>query len=329
MKQRQVELPPIWEELNDYEAIRKKIEELFREQIYFPLLREIKKPKAALQNSIEDLIEAIVSGRITYYRGSFRGRFSATLSKEIRQMGAQWDPKQGSWRIPQSKLNADLKIAIASSEARFKYASGRIIKRLQEMIPAEIAEKLDIENLFDATLWKTEKKFQQSVKNITVAPQLTDEQRARIAAEYTKNMQLYIQDFTQKEIEKLRQQVGERAYAGQRYEGLIQTIKESYGVSQNKAQFLARQETSLMMTKYKQTRYQDAGVNKYKWKCVNMPKQGVNQAYRKGMVRHDHAIHDGKTFTWDNPPIVNDKGDRKNPGQDYGCRCTAIPIVVF
>lgn len=34
-------------------------------------------------------------------------------------------------------------------------------------------------------------------------------------------------------------------------------------------------------------------------------------------VRPEHAANDGQTFDWNNPPSTG------NPGDDYGCRCTA------
>lgn len=38
-------------------------------------------------------------------------------------------------------------------------------------------------------------------------------------------------------------------------------------------------------------------------------------------VRTTHAANNGKVFAWDNPPPTG------NPGEDYGCRCTAEPYV--
>ena len=37
-------------------------------------------------------------------------------------------------------------------------------------------------------------------------------------------------------------------------------------------------------------------------------------------VRPSHAANDGKIFAWDNPPPTG------NPGDDFGCRCTAEPF---
>ncbi len=319
MKVRQ--LRPIKETPSDYDAIEAAIREVFKKYIYLPLMAELGRESITIKNSTDDLIDAIRTGRIRFYRGRFEGKFNSSISKELRKIGAEWDRKQGSFAIPRSKLSIEVASAIDLSEARFEQTIKKIAKRLDEISPVEIAEKVKLEHLFDATLYKVNDDFEETVKGITVAPELTPHTRKRISEEYTKNLQLYIQDWTQKEIIELRKDIQKRSLAGLRYESMVKVIEKSYGVSQRKAKFLARQETSLMMTKFKQTRYEDAGVNEYKWGCVvgspNHP------------VRPMHKALEGKIYRWDNPPIVDEQGNRKNPGQDYNCRCFAIPLVKF
>lgn len=326
---KQLELQAIRETPEYYDKINTEIIELLREHLYLPLIAIIGLKKKVIQNSTDDLLEAIRSGQIFYTRGNFEGKFDASISRSLKQLGAKWDRSHSSWRIKKWDMPIEVVNAIIVSESKFNQVLSKIDDKLAKMVPAEIADKLKIEDLFDTTLWRIEKDFQKSIKGISIAPELSASDRKRMSEEYTKNMQLYVRDFTEKEIVKLRRNIEETAFSGFRYESMITKIKESYGVSVNKARFLAKQETSLLMTKYKQIRYQDAGVNEYKWVCVHMPHQGKNAPYKKGEVRHDHAILNNKIFRWDSPPVVNDKGERKNPGQDYGCRCTAIPIVRF
>lgn len=324
------ELKPIIESTEDYEAVERKIIELYRREIYLPLMRDLKIPRSkVLKNSIEDLVSAIQTGRITFSMGIFRGRFSAAISKELKRLGARWDRKQGTWKISQSFLPIEVRSAISASEVRFQEKIAEIDARLSALSPEIFADKLKVAGSFDTLLWKTDRSFEASIRGITISPKLSPETRRRVSQEWEKNMQLWIQDFTEKEVQKLRKDVQTAAFSGNRYESMIATIKKSYGVTQSKAKFLARQETSLLMAKYKQTRYEDAGVRKYKWTCVHMPKQKKGAPYVPGEVRYSHGILDGKVFRWDQPPVVNEKGERKNPGQDYNCRCYAIPIVEF
>lgn len=314
-------LAPIKEDPSDFERMEAFIAKLFRELIYLPMVREIGVPKNILKNAMEDIIEAINMGQITYYRGRFVGKFNAAVSRELKNMGAEWNRKQGSWDIPRGQLSLFVRNAIDASEAKFAQVVGKVEKRLWQILPEEIADKPKLQQLFDATLFKTNKKISDSMRDITVAPELTAEARARLASEYTENMSLYIKTWTEEEIVELRKLMRSSATAGYRSETMIDLIQKRYDVSLNKAKFLARQETNLMMTKFKEIRYQDAGLDEYKWGCVAGSKSHP--------VRPMHKALEGKIFRWDTPPVTDNKGARNNPGQDYGCRCYARPLVRF
>jgi SPP1 gp7 family putative phage head morphogenesis protein len=313
-----ITLPPIKESASDFESIEKHIKELFKREVYFPLLRELKS-KVRLTNAAKPsaLVAALFSGRITFNLGIFSGRFNAAIAKELSDLGAQFDRRSGCYRLHFADIPRSLKAVISASDYRFQLKLKKMDEKLDQILPG-IAEKLKIESLFDRIVHKVESKFQDSVKNIVIAPTLTAHAKARISDQWSNNMQLWIKDFSEKEIKKLRSDLRVSAYAGNRYGSAVKAIQASYGVTSNKAKFLARQETSLLMTKLKQVRYQDSGVDYYKWVCIHDSK-----------VRQMHKRLDGKVFRWDTPPIVNEKGERKNPGQDFGCRCFARPIVGY
>lgn len=315
------ELRPIKETPEDFEAIEAEILKVLRQEIFLPLLRELGLGPSTLKNAPSSLVDAIRSGRLTFYRGRFQGKLNATLTKELKALGAKWDRTEKLFRIGLAELPDEIRAAVEASEVRFFRKLARIDEHLSKILLEKISGKFRLEKLFDATLWKADKDFEKTLEGITIAPKLTDTQRERIAAEYTNNLQLYIKDFTEKEVTELRQEMKKAVFAGNRYESAVKTIQARYGVTERKAKFLARQETSLMITKFKQTRYQEAGVNEYKWGCV------VGSAAHP--VRPMHKRLEGTIHTWDNPPIVDEKGNRKNPGQDYNCRCFAKPIVRF
>jgi SPP1 gp7 family putative phage head morphogenesis protein len=322
LKTKFIELPPIKETTDDYERLEATVRELWKKNLYLPLLKLLGLPSNTLKNARYDLAEALRSGRITYYRGQFSGRFSSATSRELQGLGARWDRRTGTYRLPQTSLPQELRAVIAASERQFRAKIAGIDKALTQILPEEIADKLHATKIFDASLWKVQKEFEANVKNITVAPKLTDAQRTRIAGEWNNNMKLWIKDWTAEEIQKLRGEMQKTIMAGNRYESAVKTIQKSYGVSERKAKFLARQETGLLMAKFKETRYSDAGIMEYKWGCVagsaNHP------------VRPWHKALEGKIFRWDDPPVTTKPGDavrRNNPGEDYNCRCFARPIV--
>jgi SPP1 gp7 family putative phage head morphogenesis protein len=331
-------LRPIKDDPALFDKIEKRIKEVFRGEIYLPLLKEFKISKRIadrlkIKNASDmRLIEALADGLITYSEGAFRGQFDARTSKELRKIGAKWDRKTSTYRLAETELPSDVRYAISATEVAFRDKLKKIDDKLAKILPEEIAEKIKTADIFDQTLWKADQDFQKTLANITVPPQLTKERRAKIADEWQNNMDLWIKNFTEKEIKELRKTVMDSIFAGNRYESLVKGIQSSYNVTTRKAKFLARQETNLLLAKFKESRYTDAGVHEYIWGCVHMPKDKSPKEHVPGNVRYMHGLLEGKKFRWDDPPITTNPGEpvrRNNPGQDYNCRCFARPIVRF
>lgn len=332
MQTKSIELKPIKESAADYSAIERKIKRVFLEQLYFPILKELDLSRRTLQNASNAMLDAIKYGRIQFNRGVFSGWFSASISKELKELGAKWSPATGTFRIPQSSLPMDVRNAVSQSLHRFEEKVKLIDKRLRQILPENFTDKIKVADHFDSALWKVEKDFKRSVANITVVPDLSDAVRKRISDEWQLNMDKWINDFLVEHIHSLREDIKVNVFAGNRYENLKHSIQKSYMVTEKKAKFLARQETNLLMSKYKESRYQEADINIYKWKTVvGSPDHPVRPA---------HKVLEGKYFRWDDPREVDVNGnfitggarkpqDNDNPGEDYNCRCSSIPVVTF
>ena len=323
---RVIELQPVREDPADYDKIEEAIRELFRKELYQPLIAELTSKKV-LKNTREDLIDAILTGRISYHLGYFTGKFNAAISRELKKLGAHWT-KDG-WTITQRQLPIEINSAIAESGTRFQRVLEKLDQRIAKMLPEEIAEKVKLKGLFDTSLWKIDRSFKRTVKRVSIPPVLTPERRERIAEEYTTNMKKYIKGWTKEEIVELRKSVQAHSLEGNRYEDLIDRIQKRYRVGANKAKFLARQETNLMLSKFKEVRYADIGIKEYKWRCV------IGSPLDPVRLRHQalsDASKEGQLFRFDDPPITTGPGEkarRNNPREDFNCRCTAVPIVRF
>lgn len=318
-------LPPIKETSQDYAEIERKIIAVFRDELYLPIVRILGGGKRKLSNAKGDaLISAIEQRKITFYRGKFTGTFTAAVSRDLRDLGAEWVKGEKAFRIHGNLLPSDVQAAIRVSYKLFEGRLDQIDARLRQILPEEIAEKIKVSKNFEKAIWKVDHSIEKTLQGITVPPELTPERRQRIADEWQENLDKYIKDFTEKQIKGLREEVLNHTFKGGRYEDLMEKIQQSYGVTERKAKFLARQETSLLMAKFKETRYAAAGVDEYIWGCVaGSPKHPVRPA---------HKALEGKRFRWDNPPITTAPGEsprRNNPGEDYNCRCFAKPVVKF
>ena len=316
--------------------IEEELRENFRRTIYFPILKilkeqgvEVSVQNAAGADNLAPIRRALDSGRITFNRGVFSGKFNAGISRALKSLGAKWDRGNATFKILLSNLPADLQTSIRTSDSKFQNKLNEINTGIGKISPEHVAKSTNVEKLLDEALFKVDKSFKENVKSITLAPTLTDEQRKKIAVEWQDNLKLSIKDFATDEVKELRRKVSETVFAGDRYGSIIKTIQKSFEVSANKAKFLARQETKLLTVKYQETRYTQAGIPEYFWNHVTgTPDHPVRPRH----FALGEASKKGKTYRWDDPPVTTEPGDperRNNPGQDYGCRCWASPVVRF
>jgi SPP1 gp7 family putative phage head morphogenesis protein len=106
-------------------------------------------------------------------------------------------------------------------------------------------------------------------------------------------------------------QVIERAHAeGVRVEVLAHDLRERFDVSDSRAELIARDQTLKLNAQISRHRQLSAGVEEYIWDTSGDER-----------VRESHARLDGQKFSWHAPPSVG------HPGQDFQCRCTAIPVI--
>ncbi len=184
-------------------------------------------------------------------------------------------------------------VGVAPTGLRLEMPVTRILRDLESQFSRSVAES--------------------GLESVTVAPQLQTAVRDAIARGLTNNLDLSIKKFAAEEIPELRKMVEANLMAGGRLDRLARMIEARWGVAKRKADFWAQQETSLLTAKFRMERAMNAGSVKYVWHT---------------RVRHDHAELEGKTFFWNQPPLVDAARNRHaNPGEDYGCRCFAEPII--
>jgi SPP1 gp7 family putative phage head morphogenesis protein len=329
MMEEYVELQPIKDTHAEFDRIEAIIKEHFKREIYLPLLAVIGKPKAILNegDEIKSIHQALQEGRITFRQGIFSGKFSASITRVLKKIGARWDRRLQVFRIQLGDLPSDLRSSIALSEQKFQDKLTQIDRYLDHISPVDLAGRIKTAEMFDKTLFRVDKEFRENVRLIGIQPTLTPFQRKKIADEWQTNMELWIKDFTEEEIEKLRGNVKKTLFKGDRYGSLVKTIQESFGVSANKAKFLARQETRLLTSKYQAARYDEAGVPGYLWRDVGgTPEHPVRPRHHQ-LSEESKA---GKIFYWSDPPVTTEAGEpqrKNNPGGDYNCRCFAIPVI--
>jgi SPP1 gp7 family putative phage head morphogenesis protein len=115
--------------------------------------------------------------------------------------------------------------------------------------------------------------------------------------------------------EDVREVIGEAAARGTRVETVARRLLERYDVTESRARLIARDQIAKGNAALNQARMGAAGIEEYVWSTS-----------RDERVRESHKDLEGRVFRFSAPPLVA-PGRRCNPGEDYQCRCVAVPIM--
>ena len=268
--------------------------------------------------------QALNSGQIHYADGAFTGHFNAQISRELKEMGAVWESHGKRFVLPIERVPYEIRGAITASKSLSIQAHQAITKTLTtiEENVAAASLGLNIGKALDVILRDLGKQYIRTVtglETVGVKAEISASQRAQLDTALTNNLDLSIKNFAAEQIPELRAMVEKNLFEGGRTDRLADLIASRFKVSQRKANFLADQETGLLTAKYAQIQAGEIGSTEYVWSTS-----------RDERVRPDHIALDGKRFSYSSPPITNRAtGARNNPGEDFRCRCVALPVINF
>lgn len=283
-------------------------------KLYKPMIEILSPEKENAKES--PLIEAFRSGRIYFIDGFVYGKFSAALSKELLKLGAKFYKLKKAYKVSLSVFSPEIRSSIANKLIKDKERIKEVNKELDKL--KENSPYIDFSPYVSPTFQDLNIQFKKvTPESLQIPFEMNDHIRKSIEEEYIYNLNFYVSEWHQEAVERLRTKVLKNVTEGYRANRLIDAIMEEQEVSYRKAKFIARQETSLLVSKYREERYKEAGVNQYRW--------STSQDER---VRDDHKALNNRIFSWDDPPIVDKvTGKRAHPGEDFNCRCVALPVI--
>lgn len=97
---------------------------------------------------------------------------------------------------------------------------------------------------------------------------------------------------------------------GKRAETLRGEIEGRFGVTERRAQLIARDQIGKLDGQLTRERHLELGITRFMW-----------QTSEDERVRDEHVDRNQKVYSYDNPP------DGELPGQPIQCRCVAIPVM--
>lgn len=321
----------------DFKPVEESLLRFFADSVFQPLAAIWKEEtgfKMDYENSVESdrraLLSALRSGRLQLTREKdaaiFSGERSATIGRALRNLGAKFDERSGIYRIKADNVPDELVKAGADHTAAIARAHRRMdefLAGVRQRLGAEV-DKLSPEALgSDRATKRVESGFQDATRRVSIAfDKPNAETRARMSANYTNNLKLWIKKWAAEDIIRLRHEVEANSRTGARAASLIDRISARYGVAQSKARFLARQETGLFMAQYHREKFVGAGVPRYVWSTSH------DCDVRK-VPNGGHKALEGRIFSWHEgaPAEFMSSKKRCNPHEDFNCRCVAKPLL--
>lgn len=294
-----------------YSAVDTRLRRYFYEAFFAPLFESVAAPRIFKNAAPSPLVRAIEAGRVTYQDGVFSGRFTMAMYSELSSF-ARFDSRSRTWK---GRPGPGVLSAAMSANAKRRDLLDAVRAKIDEL---EDRVNLTIETLsfgLDLPLFAMDQAVLGTLP-IGIVPHLDERTAEKLRAEYNESQRLNIKNWQPEQIARLRDVV-EKYQTTASDEALTDVIMREWGVSANKASFLARQETSLFFSKFSRNRAADAGVRRYKWSTSHDER-----------VRVSHRELNGTEHGIDDPPVVDKKtGRRAHPGEDFNCRCAAIWVL--
>ena len=243
------------------------------------------------------------------------------ISDGLKAFGCKLNKTTGFWYCSPAQVPAWVRAEASSygaKAAKTHEEAQRLLDSLEGRVEAAV-EQFSLKKATEHATGEIEAGWQTSAKMLEVVPDLGAAGRAELVRGFDAKARIPIVRWAQEAIDRLREQVDANAMAGYRAEGLAERIRTEYGVTKGRADLIARQETNNFMSAYRAARALDAGLTRYVWEIAD----------RSARTRPGHKDINGRIFTYKEkaPALYMSCGKPCNPGEDFRCRCVDRPVV--
>lgn len=138
--------------------------------------------------------------------------------------------------------------------------------------------------------------------------------RSIVKSSMDRNISL-IQSIPQKYLQKVQSTIYEGLASGSTAKAISKEVSSIGGVTERRAQFIARDQLASVYGDLTKQRQQSLGIKRFKWLTSHDER-----------VRDTHAALDGKIFDWDTGASGSGVPSGMvglKPGEDFNCRCTS------
>ena len=212
--------------------LRKLILESIEEILYKPLLL----PELA-ENQTDDLIKKSIADGVLQYEvgtGLITGTFNSKIVAALRLQGAEYNRRLKGYIFDELGDNAILDSILAGEEIK-KIHANLTLQRLATINTNGLENYNPLfSKVFDNVIGSINKQLK-----IGIDPVISKQVQEAVAINYSSNLELVIQKFTNEEVLELRQLIQDNVLAGRRSSSVRKIIQRRFKVSESKAKILS------------------------------------------------------------------------------------------
>lgn len=133
-----------------------------------------------------------------------------------------------------------------------------------------------------------------------------------------------IKSIPTKYLDDVSTAVMENMRAGMRPSYIEKDLVQRYGITERRAKFIARDQTSKIQGDLAEKQQKAAGFTYFKW----VDSHDARVRHRHRVIANKVTEYGQGVYRWDDLPL-SDKGEPIKPGQDYNCFTGESPVNVF
>ena len=157
----------------------------------------------------------------------------------------------------------------------------------------------------------TEEQVRAIRATLGVRPSFYDDDQARgILNAWKQENQAFITRMADESVQEMMDEASRAVRSGRSNKEVRDGLRKRFGVSDRRAQTIARTEISQLNAQITRERQKELGISTFVWITAGDER-----------VRDEHEDRDGNEYEWDSPP------DGEMPGTPVNCRCSARASV--
>jgi SPP1 gp7 family putative phage head morphogenesis protein len=260
-----------------------------------------------------------LKGTPLHYNFATSSKMQAELTKLVRQMTEQVEKELE--RFFRGELSEEYFSTDASLASQARILSNKLTKKFNKIFgeKSKVIVERNIKRTNKTSASSTHNSLKElsglSLKTSAITPRMKDVMKAASVEGAS-----LIKSISTQYLDGVGQAVMRSIVSGNGMADLKPFLMKHKGVTERRAELIARDQTSKLYSALNKERMVDAGVKKFQWIHSHGGKE----------PRELHLQLDGEIFSYDDLPVIDEKtGERGLPGQLINCKCIARPIVTF